>query len=192
LLVIDEVITFRLGTGGQQGNLGVTADITMLGKLIGGGFAVGAVGGSREVMSTLDSSNMKVMHSGTFNANPVTMAAGDVSVRELTQQRIDTMEQHAARIATQLTASALKLGLPLTIGQEGSLLVLFFSDERPADMTARTDQDAIAKFHLACFNRGVMIASRGMLVLSTVMSPAIIDDAIGRMSAALEDVANEM
>ncbi len=192
LLVIDEVITFRLGLGGQQGNLGVTADLTMLGKLIGGGFAVGAVGASRELMSVMDSRSLKIMHSGTFNANPMTMTAGDVSVRELTQVRIDTMSEQGLRVAAGLKTSAEKLGLPLTINQCGSLLNLFFSDDAQDNMFSRTDNEAVTLFHLACFNRGVSLAARGMIVLSTVMTSEVIDDAVSRMAAAMEDVAAEI
>jgi glutamate-1-semialdehyde 2,1-aminomutase len=189
LFVIDEVITFRLGVGGHQGNLGVSGDLTMLGKLIGGGFAVGAVAASREIMKVMDTKTLKIFHSGTFNANPMTMAAGDVAVRELTAARIEKMAEQGARIAAELSAAAAKLGMPFCVNQCGSLLNVYFSEDAPADIYERTDHQEVADFHLACFNHGVSLASRGMMVLSTVMTDEIVGEAIERISAAMADVA---
>ena len=78
LLIFDEVISFRIGYHGAQGYFGIRPDITSLGKIIGGGFPVGAVGGRAEVMAVFDprGGTPIVPHAGTFNANPVTMAAG--------------------------------------------------------------------------------------------------------------------
>ncbi|MDX1385171.1 MAG: aminotransferase class III-fold pyridoxal phosphate-dependent enzyme, partial [Thermoanaerobaculia bacterium] len=101
LFVADEVITFRLGVGGWQGEIGIDPDLTMFGKLIGGGFPVGAVGGKRELMRVLEPGG-GVFHSGTYNANPVTMAAGAVSIRELTAERIAAMHDLAERLEVGL------------------------------------------------------------------------------------------
>ena len=70
----------------------------MFGKLIGGGFPIGAVGGAEELMRSLDFDYIKVWHSGTFNANPISMAAGDIAVRELTDRRIKNMEALGAKL----------------------------------------------------------------------------------------------
>ena len=127
LLVLDEVITFRLATGGTQSLVGVEPDLTMLGKLIGGGFPVGGVGGKRKYLEIFDPENPRGMHSGTYNGNPVTMTAGLVSVRELTAERIRVMEELGERLAASLARSAGQHGLPLALNRCGSLLQLYFS-----------------------------------------------------------------
>src|ERR1019366_7060674 len=78
LLIFDEVITFRLGYHGAQGIWGIDPDLTTLGKIMGGGFPVGAIAGAREFMAVFDPSLGKpaLPHGGTFSANPVTMRAG--------------------------------------------------------------------------------------------------------------------
>ena len=85
-LIFDEVISFRVGYQGAQGVFGVTPDLTTLGKIIGGGFPVGAVAGRADVMAVFDPTGGKpaAPHGGTFNANPVTMAAGLAGMRLLT------------------------------------------------------------------------------------------------------------
>ncbi len=192
LFVMDEVITFRLATGGTQSLVGMEPDLTMLGKLIGGGFPVGAVGGPLEYMSIFDPEAPRGIHSGTYNANPVTMAAGLVSVRELTAERIDRMERLGERLADALTRSAGQHGLPLSINRWGSLLNIFFMDAAPSATLRRDDIKTISKFHLAALNHGVMVASRGLLALSTVMDEDLIDDVAQRADAAMEDVAREV
>lgn len=192
LFVMDEVITLRLATGGTQSLVGVEPDLTMLGKLIGGGFPVGAVGGPLEYMSIFDPEAPRGIHSGTYNANPVTMAAGLVSVRDLTAERIDRMERLGERLADALTRSAGQHGLPLSINRWGSLLNIFFMDAAPSATLRRDDIKTVSKFHLAALNHGLMVAQRGLLALSTVMDEDLIDDVAQRADAAMEDVAREV
>ena len=166
--------------------------MTMVGKLIGGGFPVGAVGGSAEVMRALDPEHIKAWHSGTFNANPITMVAGDVALRELTAERIDQMNQLGKRLKQGLIDQAQRLGLPFSVNHAGSLLNIFFTSEAPADITQRDDHALITQFHLACLNHGLSIAGRGMFVISTVMDAELIDEVIDRAGMAMADLAREM
>ncbi|MEN8166821.1 MAG: aspartate aminotransferase family protein [Pseudomonadota bacterium] len=87
LLIADEVIAFRAGMAGVQGDRGIRPDLTTLGKIIGGGFPVGAVAGRAEIMAVFESgeTKAKVSHGGTFNANPVTMVAGYTAMQMLTE-----------------------------------------------------------------------------------------------------------
>ena len=192
LFVLDEVITFRLSEGGAQALFGIEPDLTMLGKIIGGGFPVGAVAGRRQHMSVFDPAAMKVFHSGTFCGNPVTMAAGDASVRELTAERIERMDALAARLDERLATHASNLRLPLSTKRNGSLLNLFFAEEPQAASSRREDADAMQLFFLAALNHGLMMAPRGLICLSTVMDEALIDTVAQRAAAAMEDVAEEM
>ena len=101
LLVFDEVITFRVGPGGAQGVYGIEPDLTALGKIIGGGHPVGAFGGSAEIMDRLDARRPDALvHGGTFNGNPITMAAGLATLRQLTPpvyERLAAARRPAAR-----------------------------------------------------------------------------------------------
>jgi glutamate-1-semialdehyde 2,1-aminomutase len=190
--VHDEVITFRLGTAGRQGELGIEPDLTMFGKLIGGGFPVGAVGGRRDVLAQLDPAVGKAFHSGTYNANPVTMAAGTVSVRELTAERISRMAELGSRLVAALYDAAARLGLPFSITRVGSLMNVYLSAEPPPPGAVRGDSEMMKRFHLACLNHGLMIAPRGMLCMSTVLNAADVDEIADRAGAALADLAAEL
>jgi glutamate-1-semialdehyde 2,1-aminomutase len=190
LFVADEVITLRLATGGAQQLHDVRPDLTMMGKIIGGGFPVGALGGSADMMAVFDPRSRGAMwHSGTFNGNPVTCAAGVVSVRELTAERIADMERLARRLALELKRAAQQAELPFSVRQVGSLMNLFFMSEPPPATIAREDSDRIAKFHLAALNHGLFIAPRGMIALSTVMTDELITEVCERAAETLADVA---
>lgn len=190
LLVLDEVITFRLGVGGRQEALGVAPDLTLFAKLIGGGFPVGAVGGRAEVMAVMDPRQGRMFHSGTFNGNPVTAAAGLVSVRELTAVRIERMATLAEELDRSLHGSARRVGLPFSTRRVGSMLNLYLTDEAPAASIERTDAELMSAFHLAAMNNGLHLASRGLIALSTVMTEADIADIGQRFAATIDDVAD--
>ncbi len=192
LFICDEVITYRMSTGGVQEIHELEPDITMLGKLIGGGFPVGAIAGKTEYLSIFDPESPKSAHSGTFAGNPVTMAAGVVSTRELTKERIDHMASLCERLDASVTASARKVGLPISVNRSGSLMNLFFQDQAPRAVQERDDAQAISLFYLAALNHGVIMAPRGCIALSTVMDEALIDEAGERVAAAMADVADEL
>ena len=115
LLVFDEIISFRVGYHGAQGRYGVTPDLTTLGKIIGGGLPVGALGGRADVMALFDPRrDDRIGHGGTFNANPLTMAAGLATLDELTPDRFDALEALAgeleAGVNAQTAATAAAVG----------------------------------------------------------------------------------
>ena len=190
MFVVDEVITLRLAEGGGQQIFDVKPDLTMFGKIIGGGFPVGAIGGSEEVMSAFDPRNRgSIVHSGTFNGNPVTCAAGVVSMRELTQARIDKMAKQAERLAAELARAARQVGLPFSVRHYGSLMNVFFLKEPPLATIGREDARAIANFHLAALNQGLFLAPRGMIALSTVITDEVLSEICARAAQAMADVA---
>jgi glutamate-1-semialdehyde 2,1-aminomutase len=192
LFVLDEVLTLRFGVGGCQASIELEPDLTMLGKIIGGGFPVGAVGGSTDMLRIFDPADMKVFHTGTFNANPVTMVAGEISLRELTAERIERMDNLRASLQSGLVDIAQKHGLPLSTNHYGSCLNLYFSESVPESSIVRDDEAVMDKFHLACINHGLFIAPRGMIALSTVIREDHIAEAIERADAAMRDVAAEI
>jgi glutamate-1-semialdehyde 2,1-aminomutase len=192
LLIFDEVITLRLSPSGAQGLMGVAPDLTVLGKIIGGGFPVGALAGRANVMATLDPDTLKVWHSGTFNGNPVTMAAGLASMSELTQSKIDAMARQACELQFGLQRKAADAGLPLTVTRSGSLLNVFFAPEVPEAVVVRPDQRLMALYHAAAMNRGLSLAPRGMIALTTVMTDQLIDEIIGISGECMREVANEI
>jgi len=191
VFVLDEVITLRLSTGGHQVNLGITPDLTTLGKIIGGGYPVGAVGGRADLMDLLDPTRGRIFHSGTFNGNPVTTAAGVVSYGHLTSDAVTRMAMQADRLESHLADSAARAGLPFSCRKVGSLLNMYFSDVLPTASLVRDDMEAMRLVHLAGMNHGLYFASRGLLVLSTVMTDKHIDEICNRFDAVFADVAIE-
>ena len=191
LFVLDEVLTLRFAVGGCQAGIEIEPDLTMLGKIIGGGFPVGAVGGRADLLQIFDPDDMKVFHTGTFNANPVTMVAGEVSLRELTAERIERMDSLRELLQAGLAQVANKHGLPLATNHYGSCLNMYFSESVPASSSVRDDDELIERFHIACINHGLFIAPRGMIALSTVITEEDIAEAIERADMAMHDVAAE-
>ena len=192
LFILDEVLSFRFATGGCQALMNLEPDLTMLGKAIGGGFPVGALGGRRQLLKIFEPADMKLFHTGTFNANPVTMAAGNVAVRELTAERIATMDTLASELKDGLIAAVKAAGLPISINQFGSCLNIYFSDTPPESSIVRQDEALMGRFHHAAMNHGLFLAPRGMIALSTVMTPAHVEEALERAEAALRDVVAEI
>ena len=189
LFILDEVICFRLAAGGAQSLHGISPDLTLFGKIIGGGLPVGAVGGRADLLAVTDPRQLRMFVSGTFNGNPITMAAGTVAVRELTAERISIMHGLAEPLRTGLRAGAAAHGLPFSVNHAGSLMNVFFTPTPPAARLVRTDAPTMYRFHLAALNHGLFIAPRGMLALSTVITDKLVDEIITRATAAFADVA---
>jgi glutamate-1-semialdehyde 2,1-aminomutase len=192
LLVLDEVITLRLSEGGAQKIFQVTPELTMMGKIVGGGLPVGALGGKADVMAAFDPREPgSLMHSGTFNGNVLTCSAGIVSVRELTQERIDKMEQQAQSLARELKRGAKDAELPFSVRQFGSLMNVFFTNIAPPATIIREDLRTMAQFHLAALNRGLFIAPRGLIALSTVIDDDLATEICERAAQAMLDTASD-
>ena len=143
LLIFDEVMTgFRLGSGGVQERVGVTPDLTALGKIIGGGLPVGAFGGKREIMDHLAPLG-PVYQAGTLSGNPLAMAAGIASLRMLRETPpYENLEKIGSMLAQGIGEIARQKGIALQIPQVGSMFCLFFSDQ-----PVRNFEQAIACEH---------------------------------------------
>lgn len=162
LLIFDEVITgFRLARGGAQEIYGIKADLTALGKVIGGGLPVGAFGGGAEIMDQL-SPDGPVYQAGTLSGNPLAMAAGLAQLREL--ERINgwkLLEELGAEFE-DLTRNAIKSHAKsdVTFHRIGSMFCLFFAPGPITDLESarRSDLKMFARFFHACLERGVYFA----------------------------------
>jgi glutamate-1-semialdehyde 2,1-aminomutase len=171
LLILDEVITFRLSRGGYQTIAGVQPDLTAFAKIIGGGFPVGAVGGHAEVMDVFrPGGERSISHSGTFNGNPVTVAAGKKVLDLLEDAAYAKLADLGERLARGLREAIERTGVTAHVTHVNSLLNVHFTPEPPSDFDAAQAADAVATaaFHLGLLNRGVFIAPRGMVALATV------------------------
>ena len=197
LLIFDEVISFRLGYGGAQPLWDVTADLTTLGKVMGGGFPVGAVGGRSDVMAVFDPSHGKpaLPHGGTFSANPITMVAGKAALEQLqpdTYQRLEQMGEHVRCAANQSFA---RHGLEGQAVGMGSLLKIHFTAQPIQDYRsaypAKAEAEKLRHFHIALLNHGVLAASYGLMALSTAMGDADIDALCAGIDRSIQDVARQ-
>jgi len=160
LLVFDEVITgFRLGNGGAQERLGVSPDLTCLGKVIGGGLPVGAFGGRTEVMDTLAPVG-PVYQAGTLSGNPLATAGGLAALSLLSDDLFLTLEQRATRFATELEQILRSNGICARVPCYGPLVGLFLGERCPTDYDSATMTDEVvyARLFHALLDRGVAIA----------------------------------
>jgi len=129
LLIFDEVITgFRVARGGAQALYGVEPDLTVLGKIIGGGLPVGAYGGRAEIMRLVAPLG-PVYQAGTLSGNPLAMAAGLATLRQLTPRLYAQLEASGATLANGLLSAAAVAGVAARVSRAGSLLTLFLPAE---------------------------------------------------------------
>jgi glutamate-1-semialdehyde 2,1-aminomutase len=160
LLIFDEVITgFRLGLGGAQGRFGVTPDLTTLGKILGGGFPLGAFGGRADVMDKLAPVG-PVYQAGTLSGNPVATAAGLKTLEILARPgTFEGLEETAAHLAEGLAQAASRAGVPHRLNRVGSMMTLFFTDRevRDWDSAATCDTARYGRFFHGMLDRGVYL-----------------------------------
>jgi glutamate-1-semialdehyde 2,1-aminomutase len=192
LLIIDEVVTQRLHPGGYQAVLGVRADLTVVGKIIGGGLPVGGFGGRADVMELFDPRlSAYVAHAGTFNGNPLTMAAGCASLDLLTPSEVERINRLGAQLAGGLREALAANGLEATITDCGSLVHIHFE----AAEGIRSFRDVnlhspmLLRLHAAALEQGLYIAPRGTLNVSTAMDESAVEVAVGRLGRAVQTVA---
>ena len=180
LLIFDEVITgFRVARGAAQEVYGVKPDLTVLGKIIGGGLPVGAFGGRAEIMDQL-SPDGPVYQAGTLSGNPIAMAAGLAHLREL--ERIDSwklLEQLGAQFEALARDAIRSANIDITFHRLGSMFCLFFAAAPIVDLASaqRSDLKMFTEFFHACLKRGVYFAPSQFETgfISTAHTPADIE-----------------
>lgn len=133
LLVFDEVVTYRVNYGGAQENYTVKPDLTALGKIIGGGFPVGAFTGRSDIMKVLDPRESKMLfpHSGTFSANPITMTAGYTAMKLFDHEAVNKINKLTSVAITQIEEVIKLTGVPVTITGAGSMFRIHLRPDVP-------------------------------------------------------------
>ncbi|MDX2175565.1 MAG: aspartate aminotransferase family protein [Candidatus Sumerlaeia bacterium] len=198
LLVFDEVITFRSEYGGAQEWYGVRPDLTAMGKMIGGGFPVGAVAGRADVMDVLNPLAPKVLvpHSGTFSANPVTLTAGMAAMELFDREAVARLNALGDRARRQIAEAIAEADVPACVTGAGSMFRIHMKPEPPADyrgafagpLEARMTRTVID--HL--FDHGVAVVNSCSGFLSTPMTGAEIDLLAERLVAAFREARELM
>ncbi|MBH51984.1 MAG: aspartate aminotransferase family protein [Chloroflexi bacterium] len=180
ILIFDEVVSFRLSSGGAQEMYSVKPDLTALGKLIGGGLPVGAFGGREDIMSLFNPMKTKnqpnlISQSGSFNANPVVMEAGIATMKELTPSMYIYLNDLGNTLREYLKKSIMSLELPIQITGAGSLFGIHFTDNSVTSYrdAASVDTNLTYKVFLELINHGILLSSR---LLGSITAPMTIDD----------------
>lgn len=187
ILIFDEVMTSRLSPGGLQQALGITPDMTSLGKYIGGGMSFGAFGGRADLMAIYDPRRADAMpHAGTFNNNVLTMSAGIVAMGEIfTPDAAQALTARGEALRARLNALARARGAPVQFTGIGSLLTIHMTDRpiRRAADAAAADQGLKELFFFDMLERGIYLARRGMMALMLPIGDAECD----RFAEAFDD-----
>ena len=197
LLIFDEVMTSRMSIGGAQRRLGITPDMTTLGKYLGGGMTFGAFGGSAELMGAFDPARSGTLtHGGTFNNNAMTMAVGAHAVDTLlTPAALDGLFERGESLRTAVADRGRPYGLSVT--GWGSIMGLHATDHHepseaaeirsPADLASVDDRVAELLFH-SLLARGYYIARRGFIALSLPVT----DEQLAGFLDAFDEVVHEL
>ncbi len=176
LLVCDEVITFRSNYGGSQQDYAVRPDLTAMGKMIGGGFPVGALAGRKDVMDVMDPLADRVLfpHSGTFSANPITMTAGRISMELFDKAAVDYVNQLADSARQQIAEAIRIAGIPACVSGEGSLFRVHMKPEAPVNyrqsLPTAEESGRLSLLLDHLFDQGIIMINTCSGALSTVMT----------------------
>jgi glutamate-1-semialdehyde 2,1-aminomutase len=148
--------------GGAQTLFGVTPDLTCLGKIIGGGFPVGAYGGKKELMERIAPCG-SVYQAGTLAGNPVAMAAGVATLRLLAKSNYTALAEQTRKLAEQMQQVLTDKGVPVSLNVLGSAFTLFFSSEAVTDFASaqKQDQNLFRAYYAQMLEQGIYIAPSG-------------------------------
>ncbi len=189
LFVLDDCLMFRLAEGGSAERFGLTADITCLGKWVGGGLPVGAIAASPELMSVFDlAPERPLYHGGSFNGNLLGMVAGTITVRDLSAASIARIDAQAQTLRAALAQAAEANGVRVRTSGVGSAFGLYVLDAGGGE-SEKIDWSATALLHLAAVNHGVYYGSGGEFGFCTALTDADLQHACDALGGALADVA---
>lgn len=174
VLIFDEVMTSRLSPGGLQAKLGVLPDMTTFGKYLGGGLTFGAFGGREEIMARFDPRHPDALpHSGTYNNNVLTMAAGVAGLSQVfTPEACLALNERSDALRARLNRIAREASAPVQVTGVGSIMCVHFHDQPITGPAAseRSDPAARALFHLDLLDRGFYLARRGFISPSLALT----------------------
>jgi len=194
LLIFDEVITgFRVSYSGAQGYYGITPDLSVFGKIIGGGMPVGAYGGRKDIMSMISPSG-PVYQAGTLSGNPVAMAAGIKTLKILRDNPLiyEQIDRNAGLLEKAFASSAEKYGLSCSVNRVGSLLSAFFTGEKVMDFKSaiKSDTAKFARYFAGMLERGIYVAPSQFEAM--FISAAHSDEDIAATVKAIDEVFAEI
>ncbi len=190
LFVLDDCLMSRLAEGGSSERFGIElADITCLGKWIGGGLPVGAITSTAELMAPfeLPGGEDALYHGGSFNGNLLGMVAGRIAMHDLTAAEIARIDAQAERLRVKLDAAAAELGVAIRTSGIGSCFGLYVLDAPDGEI----DWTATRLLHLAAVNHGVYYGTGGEFGLCTAISDEELEEAGAALTGALADLARE-
>jgi glutamate-1-semialdehyde 2,1-aminomutase len=191
LLISDEIISFRLDFHGPQHNYGYAADLTTLGKIIGGGFPVGAFGGRADVMAVFDptTTGPQITHGGTYNGNPMTMIAGYEAMAMLTPQAFDHLGALGQRLRVGMSDLFETHGLSWQVTGQGSLFKLHTHPRQLVDyrssLPTPAELAAAEQFYLGMLGNGIMLTPDLAGALSTPMTEQHVDEFVATADRVL-------
>lgn len=193
LLIFDEVISgFRVHYGGAQALYGVTPDLTVLGKIIGGGLPVGAYGGRRDIMDLIAPAG-PVYQAGTLSGNPLAVTAGLATLKQLRAKNLyKQLEERSAALARGLADEAKRAGIALTQTRVGSMLTSFFTQEPVVDWNSakKADTKRYGLFFHGMLEQGIYLAPSQFeaAFLSTAHTSADIEKTIRAARVAFKSL----
>jgi glutamate-1-semialdehyde 2,1-aminomutase len=187
------VVSLRVAYGGAEEHFGGVPDLTILGKLIGGGFPLGAFGGRQDVMSLYDPSGgrPRLPHPGSLNANPVSLAAGIATLELLTRDAIDGINRLGESLRSRMREAFTEARIAVKITGLGSLFGIHLAPHPVRDFRDTLDEDAGLRHRifLGLYNEGVLIDPRGVGTISTAVGEAELDRFIEALRGVLGRVA---
>ena len=191
LLILDEVMTgFRIRPGSAQALYGITPDLTTLGKIVGGGLPIGAVGGRADIMKLLAPSG-PVYQAGTLSGNPVAVAAGIATLRSLNGAVYNRLETLGARLEAGIRGNLARRAFPGRFQRVGSMATLFFTDRPVKSMrdAASCDTKKFAAYFRAMLAAGIYLppSQYEAFFISAAHTEEDIDRTIAANGAALEE-----
>jgi glutamate-1-semialdehyde 2,1-aminomutase len=192
LLIFDEVMMFRLNYGGLQNHFGIKPDLTALGKIIGGGFPVGAICGRKDILE-LSSPNHPhpVFHSGTFSGNDITLETGLATLELYDEEAVKRLNSLGDRMGEGFQKAIQKNRINGHVTGYGSIFAVHWRKDEPKNARDTfegfmTSEDFQKLFHLEMLNRGIFSSPRSMYVLSTPMTEQIVEKVVKAFEGTLE------
>ncbi len=192
ILIFDEVVSgVRVAPGGAQEYLGVTPDITVLAKAIAGGFTLAAVAGTEAAMSPLIERRLR--HSGTYNANPISLAAGVATFELMSHmpELHETLEHVGSALEEGITTVSARQGIPLIVNRVGSALQVFAGiDENPTsyDASMMSDRELVGRVFDGMAEYGAFAAPRGLIFLCARHTDSDIERVLTALDRSLEGI----